>query len=248
MIPVVVWGAGGRMGKRLINLVLQQRDLELVGAVETEGHQGVFQDAGFFHGLPETGVNISMTCQPDDTKVNGIVIDFSLSGGLAAAAQWAQKHKWVLVSGTTALNDQDRLALSAAAEHIPAIYAPNFSIGIQALLHVVSQTSAILPDNFDATIHETHHKAKTDRPSGTAVAFEHRVKNSGVERYLETTSHRAGMIFGEHVIRFVSPMEEITLTHRALDRDVFAFGAISAGRWLLKKSPGLYALTDMLDI
>ena len=116
------------------------------------------------------------------------------------------------------------------------------------MLHIVSKTSAILPDNFDAVIHETHHKAKSDRPSGTALAFEQRIKNSGIERYQETTSHRAGMIYGEHVIRFVSPMEEITLTHRALDRDVFAFGAISAGRWLLNKSPGLYALTDMLDI
>lgn len=248
MIPVVVWGAGGRMGKRLINLVSQEKDMELVGAVENEGHQGIFQDAGFYHGLPETGVLLSMTCEPKPEPAKGIVLDFSLSGGLAKAAEWAQKYGWVLVSGTTSLNDRDRLALSLASEKIPAMYSPNYSLGTQLLFHLVSKAAAILPETFDATIHETHHRAKRDRPSGTALAFEQRLKNSGVARHFETTSHRAGLIFGEHSIRFVSPMEEIVLSHRALDRDVFAAGAIMAGKWLLKKPPGLYAFTDMLEL
>lgn len=248
MIPVVIWGAGGRMGKRLINLVLREKDLELAGAVEAEGHQGIFQDAGFYHGLPETGVLLSMTCEPQPEQIRGMVLDFSLSGGLAKAAEWAQKYGWVLVSGTTSLNDRDRLALSAASEKIPAMYAPNYSMGTQLLLHLVSRAAAILPDTFDATIHETHHRAKTDRPSGTALAFEQRLKNSGVTRHVETTSHRAGLVFGEHTIRFISPMEDVVLSHRALDRDVFASGAVLAGRWLLKKPPGLYAFTDMLEL
>lgn len=248
MIPVVVWGAGGRMGKRLISLIHQASDLKLTGAVEAEGHPGIFQDAGHYHGLPEAGVKLTMAFAPVAASAQGMVLDFSLSGGLEKAAEWAQKYGWVLASGTTALNDRDRLALTVAAETIPVMYAPNFSIGTQLLLHFVARAAASLPDSFDATIHETHHTAKIDRPSGTALAFEQRLKNSQIERRTEVTSHRAGLVFGEHTIRFISPMEEITLSHRALDRDVFAAGAISAGRWLLKKQPGLYAFTDMLEL
>ncbi|MBN1880422.1 4-hydroxy-tetrahydrodipicolinate reductase [bacterium] len=248
MIPVVVWGAGGRMGKRLIRLVLQASDLRLIGAIEAEGHPGIFQDAGYYHGLPEVGVNLTMSCSPEPSSEQGMVLDFSLPGGLETAAAWAQKYGWALASGTTALNDRDRLSLTVAAETVPVMYAPNFSIGTQLLLHFVAKAAVSLPESFDATIHETHHRAKMDRPSGTALAFEQRLKNSQTDRQIEISSHRAAQVFGEHVIRFISPMEDITLAHRALDRDVFAAGAISAGRWLLNKQPGLYAFTDMLEL
>ncbi len=139
--------------------------------------------------------------------------------------------------------------LTIAAETIPVMYAPNFSIGTELLMHFVAKAATSLPDNFDATIHETHHNAKLDRPSGTALAFEQKLKNGhGSRRQIEITSHRAALVFGEHTIRFISPLEEIILSHRALDRDVFAAGAISGGRWLLKKRPGLYAFTDMLEL
>ena len=77
MIPVVVWGAGGRMGKRLIKLVQQISDLQLAGAIEAEGHPGIFQDAGFYHGLPEAGINLTMTCNQTATPTQGMVLDFS---------------------------------------------------------------------------------------------------------------------------------------------------------------------------
>ncbi|MCD4652360.1 4-hydroxy-tetrahydrodipicolinate reductase, partial [bacterium] len=114
--------------------------------------------------------------------------------------------------------------------------------------HLVSQAANALPTNFDAIIHETHHTAKKDRPSGTALSFEKKLKNNGPRRRIEIAGFRGGSIFGEHTIRLVSDLEDITFTHRALNRDVFASGALKAGTWLIKQSPGLYAFNDMLEL
>ncbi|MBN1295985.1 4-hydroxy-tetrahydrodipicolinate reductase [bacterium] len=248
MIHVVIWGAGGRMGKRLIKQIQQAPDMTLAGAIEADGHPGVFQDAGHYHHLPQTGVLLTKECDAPPDVSPGIVLDFSLSGGVEKACDWATKNRWAVISGSTDLSDNGRIALKAASETVPVMYAPNFSIGITLLLKLVAQAAAALPESFDAMIIETHHSEKKDRPSGTARAFEQRLKDHGPKRRIETVGLRGGMIFGEHTIRLVSPMEDITITHRALDRDVFASGTLEATRWLVRRQPGLYSFSDMLEL
>ena len=247
MINVLIWGAGGRMGGRLVRLIGQSRDFVVVGAVETDGHPGVFQDVGSYHQLGELGVQLNRYYEPEATLEKGVVLDFSLAGGLQLASEWAKKHGWALVSGTTAPTDSDRLALDAAALSVPAMYAPNYSIGIQLLLGFVRRAASALPDTFDSMITETHHAAKKDRPSGTALAFRDRI-TAGKDRRLDMADLRGGNVTGEHSIRFISDLEDITLSHSAKNRDVFAAGALDAARWLIRQAPGLYALADMLEL
>jgi 4-hydroxy-tetrahydrodipicolinate reductase len=246
MIPVVIWGAGGRMGKRLIRLVQQSNDLTVAGAIEAGGHPGVYQDSGLYHDLPETGVQLSLDFEPVVVE-RGVVLDFSLSGGLEKASQWALKYRWPLVSGTTALTDVDRIALDSATEEIPVMYAPNYSIGIQVMNALLDKAARALPEYFSAMISETHHAAKQDRPSGTARVFHDRLKEYGPGRSVDIASLRGGTIIGEHSIRFVSDLEELTISHRAFNRDVFAAGALDASRWIVKQKPGLYSFSDMLE-
>ncbi|HPQ40880.1 MAG TPA: 4-hydroxy-tetrahydrodipicolinate reductase [bacterium] len=247
MIHAVIWGAGGRMGKRLVKLVLQAPDMILSGAIEAGGHPGVYQDAGYYHQLPEAGINLTLDCEPPPDVSHGVVLDFSVSGGIEQAGAWAVKHRWALISGTTDLTDTGRLALNSAAEILPVMYAPNFSIGITLLMKQVARAAALLPENYDATIIETHHTGKKDRPSGTALAFEKQLREHGPDRRIEIAGLRAGAVFGEHSIRFISPMEELIFTHRALDRDVFASGTLEAARWLVRQKPGLYSFADMME-
>lgn len=246
MIPIIIWGAGGRMGNRLTRLIQNSPDMFLAGAIETDGHPGVHQDVGQYHQLPEIGINLSLKpgCLPEIDK--GVVLDFSLSGGLEKAAIWALDNEWALISGTTALSDSDQLALSAASEVIPVMHAPNFSIGIQLLLKLVETAANVLPEHFDCNLHETHHTRKIDRPSGTALAFKKRIEKGHSQRHLDLAALRGGSVIGEHSIRFISELEEITFSHTAIDRDVFAAGALEAARWILNQRPGNYTLADML--
>lgn len=247
MIHVVIWGAGGRMGKRLVKRVMQASDTVLAGAIEAGGHPGVYQDAGYYHQLPEAGIELTLDCRPPPDVTHGVVLDFSVAGGIEKAAAWAVKHQWALISGTTDLSDTGRLVLNNAAETVPVMYAPNFSIGITLLMKQIARAAELLPESFDATIIETHHTGKKDRPSGTALAFEKQLREHGSNRRVEIAGLRAGAVYGEHSIRFVSPMEEITFAHRALDRDVFASGTLEAARWLVQREPGLYSFSDMME-
>jgi len=248
MINVLIWGAGGRMGKRLIKLLMHKSDMQVVAAIETKNHPGINKSITKFHGFPESLINLTIDYNPPDTDSRGLVIDFSLPGGPEKATLWAVKHGWALVSGTTAITNQDKQAMTSAAKSIPLMYASNYSVGIQLLMHLVSQAGAALPENFDSTICETHHCAKQDRPSGTALSFKEKLIKNNSRRNIDIASLRGGSIVGEHEIRFISEMEDIVFSHKALNRDVFADGAINAGRWLIEQDPGFYALADMLEL
>ncbi len=179
----------------------------------------------------------------------GVVLDLSLPGGTAEAIHWAEEHGWALVSGTTGLSPDEIDEIESASKSIPVLHAPNFSIGIQLLFDLVSRSARALPEEFHVSITEWHHHAKVDRPSGTAREFEHLItKNSPVARTMDSAALRISNITGEHCIRFRSNTEEIVFSHVALDRDVFAVGALQAVRWIFKQGPGSYAMTDVLDL
>jgi 4-hydroxy-tetrahydrodipicolinate reductase len=173
---------------------------------------------------------------------------------------------WVL--GTTGLSATDEAAVAEAAKHVPVVYAPNFSTGVNLMLALAERMAAALPaEQYDAEIVEMHHRQKVDAPSGTAIGLGRAVaKGRGVvlEDVKESgrdgqtgarrtgaigfAALRGGQVVGEHTLLFAAGAEHIALTHRAFDRRAFAAGAVRAALWTRGRAPGLYSMMDVLGM
>jgi 4-hydroxy-tetrahydrodipicolinate reductase len=193
-----------------------------------------------------------------------VYIDFTSPAGTRAAAEAALARKTAAVIGTTGLTDADQRAIAELAKVAPVVVAANFSLGVNLVLGLVRQAANILGPGWDAEVVETHHRAKRDAPSGTALAIAraiaagHGVDYDKVKRHtrdgdvgprprgeIGVSTVRGGDVVGEHVAYFFGAGERIEIAHRATSRTIFAAGALEAAAWVVGKRPGRY---DMLDV
>ena len=254
-IQLVVFGAAGRMGQAIFELASQSPDLEVSAGVVRPG-SGVLSSSAE-NLLP--GAYVPHV--PADAKADALV-DFSGPGGFDAALDLARARGWPLVSGSTGLSQRQLSSMEDAATHIPVLWAANFSLGVAALAHLVSQAARLLPD-WDCEIIEAHHRNKRDAPSGTALMLGRRIRaargGTGADSAIDRSGSRrdgeigyaairAGDIVGEHEVRLAAPGERIELIHRATDRNLFARGALTAARWLAGKPPGFHGIADVLGL
>jgi 4-hydroxy-tetrahydrodipicolinate reductase len=254
-IRLVVFGAAGRMGRAILECASQSADLAIVAGVVRRAAD------------PATPAHVAscrflqLTEVPPDLHADAL-IDVAGAGGFDSALEIASRRRWPLVSGSTGLSETQQAAIRHASSTIPVLQAANFSLGVAVLAHLVAQAAQLLPD-WDCEIIEAHHRLKKDAPSGTALMLGQRAHEArggmGRDRIGDASGPRddhsigyavvrAGDIVGEHEVRLVAAGERIELVHRALDRAVFARGALSAARWLVGKSPGIYAMSDVLGI
>ncbi|WP_343074236.1 4-hydroxy-tetrahydrodipicolinate reductase [Parvularcula dongshanensis] len=201
---------------------------------------------------------------PQGTEV---VIDFSAPAALASQIGDLAERGVPVVTGTTGLDEAQQARLAAAATRIPIVQSGNFSTGVVILAALVAQASRLLGDDFDIEITETHHKRKKDAPSGTALLLGEaaaagrgasladaatfaRQGNDAVRKAGEIgfATRRGGGVPGDHDVAFLAEEEVVTLSHRALNREVFARGALRAAVWVRTRPPGLYAMTDVLGL
>lgn len=266
MTRIAVLGATGRMGQTLIRLIADDPRLSLAGAATEPGHAAIGDDAGSVAGMPAIGVTIT-----DDTAaaVTGadVAVDFTLPAALAGNVSACAGHGVAMVIGTTGLEAADTVAMKEASASIAMVYGRNMSIGINVLSALARQAGRVLGDDFDCEISEAHHRAKVDAPSGTALQLGESVAaGRGValdavavfDRHAEGaarargsigfSSVRAGNIAGDHSILFGADEELIELRHRALDRAVFARGALRAAAWVTNREPGFYSMDDVLGL
>jgi 4-hydroxy-tetrahydrodipicolinate reductase len=200
--------------------------------------------------------------------ISDLVIDFSAAEMVQAhaAALRGAGRAWVL--GTTGLTTADESAVAATAEHVPVIAAPNFSPGVNLLFALARQLAAALPaETYDAEILEMHHRQKLDAPSGTAlrlgravaagrgqvladvmVSGRHGKMAARQDGEIGFATLRGGQIFGSHSVLMTSADEQITLTHHAFNRRIFAAGAVRAALWLADKPPGFYTMAQVLGL
>jgi 4-hydroxy-tetrahydrodipicolinate reductase len=169
-----------------------------------------------------------------------VLIDFSSPELTPLLLEEAVRMKKPLVVGTTGHSETERLLLKEASQLIPLLHAPNFSLGVQLSQQLIAQATSFLGDAFKIEIKEIHHIHKKDAPSGTALAWA-----AATQKNPSISSIREGEVFGIHEIRFISPEEEITLTHQAFSRDLFAKGALLAAQKLFHSPPGFYTLLDL---
>lgn len=264
VISVAIAGASGRMGRLLIEHILEAHDVRLVGALEHPRSPEIGTDVGALVGRP-AGVRIE-----SDPKraLSGaqVVIDFSSPTATATVVRASAAAGLACVVGTTGLTDEARAAIDEAQQVVPVVAAPNMSLGVQVLTHVLGEALRLLGDDFDVEIVEAHHRDKKDAPSGTALrlaevalgarglsadALQHgRSGGDALRTPREVGVHavRGGDIVGDHTVVLAGRGERIELTHRATSRAVFAAGALRAARWVVGRPAGLYTMTDVLGL
>lgn len=266
MIKVIITGAAGRMGGRLVSLLKESAALTLSGAVESKGHVSVGEDAGEVAGCGPTGVVI----QDDLSAVmdrGEVVVDFSTPTATLAHLRIAAQHHRPIVIGTTGFSPEQLAHLRSLARPIPSVFSPNMSVGVNLIFTVIAEMAKTLGEDYDIEVIEAHHRLKKDAPSGTALkmaailaqALGRDLSQVGVyarkglieERKrgeIGVQTIRAGDIVGDHTVLFGGIGERIEVTHRVQSRDTFARGALRAARWVVKQPPGLYDMLDVLGL
>lgn len=189
---------------------------------------------------------------PDDDRWRGVdvAIDFSTAESVMTNVPVLAQRGMNLVVGTTGWSAHEaalRQVVSEAGTGI--VVAPNFSTGVVLFEAIVSHAAKLFApqDEFDAFLHEAHHAAKKDAPSGTAILLKRTMEQSGFARPIDVSSTRAGFIPGTHHVGFDGPAETITLSHAARDRTAFARGALTAAKWIHGKR-GWYTMKDVLGV
>jgi 4-hydroxy-tetrahydrodipicolinate reductase len=189
---------------------------------------------------------------PDADRWNGadVAIDFSTPDAVPANVPALAQRGINLVVGTTGWAQHEPAIRKAIADAgVGIVVAPNFSTGVVLFEALAAHASALFAgqNDFGAFLHEAHHAAKKDAPSGTALLLKGAMERAGFHRSIDLSSTRAGFIPGTHTIGFDGPAETITLTHAARDRTAFARGALTAARWVQGKR-GWFTMHDVLGL
>jgi 4-hydroxy-tetrahydrodipicolinate reductase len=170
-------------------------------------------------------------------------IDFTSAEGLLQLLGFTKVLKTPIVSGSTGLAEKDFTKLKSQAKSQALFWASNLSPGLWAFRQAMKSFKSIA--NFDFAIDEIHHTQKKDQPSGTAKTLHKDLENILGRKVPTPVSHRLGGVFGVHNVIAASQNEVITFQHQALNRSVFAEGALKAAEWVWKKKAGLYSMDDM---
>ncbi len=260
---LIVVGAAGRMGRRLISLAAGADEFDIIGAVEKDGHSEMGKDAGLLAGAGPIEVKLSSSYPGG----GDVVIDFSLPQAAEATVGYCAENAAALVIGTTGLSAGQRQKIEKAGEKIALIYGTNMSVGMNVLFNLVGKTATMLGDEYDIEIVEQHHRFKKDAPSGSALTLAENICRATGAKYPDCLdlgrsgreaarqkgsigihAVRAGDIVGRHEVIFSTSGETVVLAHSAHSRDGFARGALRAAAWLIGKKPGLYSMADVLGI
>jgi len=243
MIRIIITGAKGRMGQALVSCAKNFRDLKVVGQIDAGG-------------------DLSAVISKTDA-----VIDFSSHDATPGIVELCAKNKKAIVIGTTGHTEKEKSQILNRRSQIPMVWASNFSTGVNTLFWLTRKAAEILGTDFDLEIVEMHHRLKKDAPSGTAkslaeilaavrqqqlekVARHGRVGIVGERPAAEIGIHsvRGGDVVGDHTVIFANTGERLELTHKASSRETFANGALRAALWVVKQSPGLYDMQDVLGL
>ncbi len=272
MIRTGVFGANGRMGQSLLTCLAETEGMYASAALVRSGHELLGKSCG------QNETSLGQLLYSTDVKTalddSDVMIDFTLPDAITQNIAACASHKKPIVIGTTGLKHEHHKLMEDLAHIVPVVYGTNMSLGVNLLNVLVEKASRALGPDFDCDIFERHHKHKKDLPSGTAITLAEHVargrdanfQDIGTLRHddpkpegmqtnhihqhgeIGLTAQRVGGVYGDHDVTFGSHEELITFSHRALNRNVFAKGALVAARWVVNQPPGLYSLKDVLNL
>jgi 4-hydroxy-tetrahydrodipicolinate reductase len=241
-LKVSIYGSKGRMGQALLDCISQDSTMELTGTIDA-------------------GEALDTISHAD------AVIDFSHAEATQSVLNKCLELGKIIVIGTTGHSSDVRNSIVEAAQTIPIVFSPNYSIGVNTLFWLTRKAAEILGPDFDGEIIEIHHRLKKDAPSGTArklaevlaevrnLDYEADVRHGrsgmpGERSRGEIGVHavRCGDVIGDHTVLLAAPGDRMELTHRASSRESFARGALRAALWARNQKPGLYDMQDVLGL
>lgn len=264
-LGMTIAGASGRMGRALLEAVSQAPDMHLFAGLDRADSAFVGRDAGELIGL-QLGARITASVE---AAIAGsqCLIDFTRPEATLDYLPVCVVHQVPVVIGTTGFDAAGKVVIQQAAEHIPVVFAPNMSVGVNLVFKLLDMASRVLSDGYDIEIVEAHHRHKVDAPSGTALrmgeviagALGRDLKECAVygregvtgERQHSTIGFatvRGGDIVGDHTALFATVGERVEITHKASSRLTFANGALRAARFLQGRKSGLYDMQAVLGL
>jgi len=263
-VKIAIAGAAGRMGRTLIEAVLESEDLKLVAALEVAGHAALGKDAGVSSGTP---CGVAVSADPAALAGADCLIDFTLPEATLAHLEHCVARGTRMVIGTTGFSPEQKQRIAEASKRIGIVFSPNMAIGVNATFKLAEVAARILGDAYDVEIIEAHHRHKVDAPSGTAIrlgevvaaALGRDLKSAAIygregvtgERDSKTIAFhalRGGDIVGEHTVIFAGVGERVEVTVRSSSRMTYAAGALRACRFLKDRQAGLYDMQDVLGL
>ncbi|MEX2199242.1 MAG: 4-hydroxy-tetrahydrodipicolinate reductase [Burkholderiales bacterium] len=256
-MKVAIAGAGGRMGRALIEAVVADPALELAVVLDAAGSPALGQPAGDL----KIGSDLGALSGAD------VLIDFTRPEGTLAHLDACLRHGKALVIGTTGFSESQRARIAQGAKRIPIVQSPNFAIGVNVVFRLAQTAAAALGDDYDVEIVEAHHRHKVDAPSGTALKLGELVAAALGRELAKVATHgragdtgerpakaigfhaiRGGDIVGEHTVIFAGAGERVEVTVRSQSRMTYAAGALRAAKWLRGHAPGLYDMFEVLGL
>ena len=253
-VKLAISGCMGRMGRQLVKSSKTDKNFKLTTLTENRLIEKKI-----------AGIKPSLNHENSFKNVD-LIIDFTIPKCTFEILKIASKLKKRVVIGTTGFSKKEELQIKKFSKKIPILKAGNMSLGINLLMYLTEIASKSLGNNFLSKVYEVHHKHKIDHPSGTALMLGKGIaigKNKDFynligKKYLNKKSFpygkkinfnsiRKGKTVGEHEVKFSSGKEIITLNHEAFDRALYSEGALTAGKWLMNKKPGLYSMRDVLN-
>jgi 4-hydroxy-tetrahydrodipicolinate reductase len=250
-VKIAIAGAGGRMGRTLVEAVLADPELSLVAALDVAGSSALGSQVG----------KVKVTSDLGAIAAADVLLDFTRPEGTLAHL----KHARAMVIGTTGFTQEDKGKIAEAAKRSPIVMAANFAVGVNATYKLAETAAKILGDAYDVEIIEAHHRHKVDAPSGTALQLG-QVVAKALNRPLQAVhgrkgdvrertakeigfhSIRGGDIVGEHTVIFAGSGERVEVTVRSQSRLTYAHGALRAAKWLQGRKPGFYGMADVLGL
>lgn len=266
MIKVMMVGAAGKMGRRIINFITEDPETTLSAAIESSNCPLLGQDAGLIAGCGELGVKITSDIL-EGSKVSDVIIDFTGAEPTFHNLKYYIEAKKPILIGSTGFSSEQVKEIDKLANVAPFILAANTSLGVNLTLKVLEMVAKTVGDKYDIEIIESHHRMKKDAPSGTAMKMAETIVQTlnrdmdkdlvyarkGIigerkDKEIGIQTIRAGDIVGEHTVMFCGNGERIEITHKAHTRDTFAKGAVAAAKWIYNKPNGKYSMFDVLGL
>jgi 4-hydroxy-tetrahydrodipicolinate reductase len=257
-VKIAVTGAGGRMGRTLIEAIEDDGALMLAAALDAPGTAPIGREIG--------GVKVTADVDAAVAACD-VLIDFTRPEGTIAHLEACVRRSKGLVIGTTGFSAGQSEAIRTGARKIPIVMSPNFAVGVNVLFALAGSAARALGDAYDVEILEAHHRHKVDAPSGTALKLGEIIASSLKRDLKKEARHgregdtgerpqkqigfhaiRGGDIVGEHTVLYAGVGERLELTARSQSRMTYAAGAVRAAKWLRGRPAGLYDMFDVLGL
>jgi 4-hydroxy-tetrahydrodipicolinate reductase len=262
---IAVAGASGRMGRMLVEAIVNAGDAELAGALDVPGSPAIGADAAAFLGKP-AGVAIESDLAKGLANAQ-YLIDFTRPEGTLQHLAYCAANSVKMIIGTTGFDAAGKAAIAEAAKYTSIVFAPNMSVGVNVTMKLLEMAAKNFSEGYDIEIIEAHHRHKVDAPSGTAIKMGEVIAGAlgrdlndvavwareGVTGARDPSSIgfatvRGGDIIGDHTVLFAGDGERIEISHKSSSRVSYALGSLRAARFLADKKTGLYDMQDVLGL